>query len=76
MITDPTRQLVYLYTGSGGIQTLYGGVATHAQFTPDSSTVYITAGNQLLVHSTFTGWSSITASTIPSLSTSPLDELR
>ena len=73
VITDPTRQLVYLYTGSGGIQTLYGGVATHAQFTPDSSTVYITAGNQLLVHSTFTGWTSITGSTIPSLSTPPLD---
>ena len=73
VITDPTRQLVYLYTGTGGIQTLYGGVATHAQFTPDSSTVYITAGNQLLVHSTFTGWSSITGSTIPSLSTPPLD---
>jgi trimeric autotransporter adhesin len=72
VITDPTRQLVYLYSGSA-IQTLYGGVATHAQFTPDSTTVYITAGNQLLVHSAFTGWSSITASTIPSLSTSPLD---
>jgi trimeric autotransporter adhesin len=73
VITDPTRQLVYLYTGAGGIQTLYGGVATHAQFTPDSSTVYITAGNQLLVHSAFTGWTSITGSTIPSLSTPPLD---
>jgi hypothetical protein len=73
VITDPIRQLVYLYTGTGGIQTLYGGVATHAQFTPDSSTVYITAGNELLIHSTFTGWSSITASTIPSLSTPALD---
>jgi len=31
--------------------------------------VYITAGNQLLVHSTFTGWSSISGSTVPSLST-------
>ena len=73
VITDPIRQLVYLYTGTGGIQTLYGGVATHAQFTPDSSTVYITAGNELLIHSTFTGWSSITGSTIPSLSTPALD---
>ncbi len=73
VITDPIRQLVYLYTGTGGIQTLYGGVGTHAQFTPDSSTVYITAGNELLVHSTFTGWSSITPSTVPSLSTPALD---
>lgn len=53
----------------------YGGVATHAQFSPDSETVYITLGtpdpadptnpdkitstNQLLVHSSFTGWSQI-----------------
>ena len=101
VITDPTRQLVYLYsTAAGGtttsttsptsgtsttsttststtnappsssasVLTQYGGVGTHAVFTPDSSTVYITLGsydaatgvttptNQLLVHSTFTGW--------------------
>ncbi|HMG03528.1 MAG TPA: hypothetical protein VK596_10370 [Edaphobacter sp.] len=70
-------------SSSGGTTTTiptatsnYGGVATHAQFTPDSQTVYITMGtpdpsdptnlqkitpnNQLLVHSTFTGWSQIT----------------
>ena len=68
VITDPIRQLVYLYNTSGSIQTQYGGVATHAVFTPDSTTVYITMGDynsstgvttpndQLLVHSTFTGW--------------------
>ena len=54
----------------------YGGVATHAQFTQDNQTVYITMGtpdasdptnpdkitptNQMLVHSTFTGWSQVT----------------
>jgi trimeric autotransporter adhesin len=56
-------------TASGtGIQTQFGGVATHAAFSPDSQTVYITLGdydsatgvttpnNQLLVHSQFTGW--------------------
>jgi hypothetical protein len=60
VFTDPVRQLIYLYATSGGaIQTTYGGVATRAQFTPDSQTVYITAGSQLLVHSTFTGWTSI-----------------
>jgi hypothetical protein len=73
VITDPTRQLVYLYTTTGSVLATYGGVGTHAQFTPDSQTVYVTLGdvttpatpttpavvtpnNQLLVHSTFTGW--------------------
>jgi trimeric autotransporter adhesin len=70
VITDPIRQLVYLYSTSGNtVTTQYGGIGTHAVFTPDSSTVYITLGsynastgvtsptsNQLLVHSTFTGW--------------------
>jgi hypothetical protein len=75
VITDPIRQFVYLYTASGGgIQTQYGGVATHAVFSPDSQTVYITEGdynastgvitpnNQLLVHSAFTGWYQTTSS--------------
>ena len=73
VITDPVRQFVYLYSTTGSIQTQYGGVGTHAVFSPDSTTVYITLGdvttpatpttpavvtpnNQLLVHSTFTGW--------------------
>jgi hypothetical protein len=73
VITDPTRQFVYLYSTTGIVQATYGGVATRAEFTPDSQTVYITLGNvttpatpttpavvtpnnQLLVHSTFTGW--------------------
>jgi hypothetical protein len=48
-------------------------VGTHVQFSPDSTTIYITAGNQLLVHSTFTGWAAISGSTIPSLATPVLD---
>jgi hypothetical protein len=73
VFTDPTRQLVYLYATTGSVLATYGGVGTHAEFTPDSQTVYITLGdvatpatpttpavvtpnNQLLVHSTFTGW--------------------
>jgi trimeric autotransporter adhesin len=70
VITDPIRQFVYLYNpaSGGGITTQYGGVGTHAAFSPDSQTVYITLGdynsstgvttpnNGLLVHSTFTGW--------------------
>ena len=73
VISDPIRQLVYLYGSSGGITTSYGGVGTHAEFSPDSSTVYITAGNQILVHSTFTGWSSISGSTVPALTTPATD---
>jgi len=65
VISDPIRQLVYLYGSTGGITTSYGGVGTHAEFSPDSSTVYITAGNQILVHSAFTGWTSISSSAIP-----------
>ena len=60
VIADTVRQLIYLANASGGIQSTYGGVATHAQFTPDSGTVYISAGSQTLVHSSFTGWTSIT----------------
>jgi len=68
VITDPTRQLVYLYATTGSVTATYGGVGTRAEFSPDSSTVYITMGNynastgvttpnnQLLVHSTLTGW--------------------
>ena len=67
VVSDPIRKQVYLYAGKGGVLTSYGGVGTHAEFTPDSSTVYITMGdvdssgnvtpnNQLLVHSTFVGW--------------------
>jgi hypothetical protein len=85
VITDPIRQFVYLYStttsssggatgGAGGVQTQFGGVGTHAVFSPDSQTVYITLGdynsatgvttpnNQLLVHSQFTGWYSTTSS--------------
>ncbi len=70
VITDPIRQFVYLYSvgGTAGVETQFGGVGTHAAFSPDSQTVYITLGdynsstgviapnNQLLVHSAFTGW--------------------
>ena len=70
IVTDPVRQLIYLYAASGSISSTYGGVATHAEFSPDSLTVYITTGtpnangtitpgNTLLVHSQFTGWTSV-----------------
>jgi hypothetical protein len=74
VMTDPVRQLVYLLNASaGGVQSSVGGVGTRAAWTPDSSTVYITAGDRLLVHSTYTGWTTITGSTVPPLSTIPTD---
>ncbi len=76
VITDPIRQFVYLYNpgSGGGITTQFGGVGTHAAFSPDSQTVYITLGdynastgvttpnNSLLVHSSYTGWYLTTSS--------------
>jgi len=64
IVTDPNRQLVYLYSQSGSITAEYGGVATHAEFSPDSQTVYITtADGRLLVYSSFTGWTAIPLTT-------------
>ncbi len=65
VISDPARQTISLASAAGGLQSTYGGVGTRAQFSPDSTTVYIAAGNQILVHSSFTGWSAINAATAP-----------
>ncbi len=77
VISDPIRQLIYLYSSTTGALSgpSQGGVATHAQFSPDSQTVYITTTNtnQILVHSTFTGWTTVNtpgtdvAVTVPSV---------
>jgi hypothetical protein len=65
VVTDPVRQLVYLYLTSGSILSEYGGVGTHAQFSPDSQTVYITTSDgRLLTHSTFTGWNAANLNTL------------
>ena len=63
VLSDPVRQIISLNSSAGGVLSTYGGVATHAEFAPDSQTVYITAGNQLLVYSTNSGWTSITPAT-------------
>ena len=55
VLSDPVHQLIELESTSGGVETTYGGVGTHAQFSPDSQTVYIAAGNQALVFSENTG---------------------
>jgi hypothetical protein len=63
VISDPVKQITTIESSSGNVVSTYGGYATHAEFTPDVQTVYITAGNQLLVYSNFTGWSNITPAT-------------
>jgi hypothetical protein len=63
VISDPIKQITTIESTSGSVVSTYGGVATHAEFTPDDQTVYITAGNQLLIYSNYTGWTSITPAT-------------
>ena len=63
-ISDPVRKQIYLYNSGGSIVTIYGGVGTHAEWSPDSQTVYIAAGNEILVYSNFSGWKQITPATV------------
>lgn len=59
VVTDPVRKTVSLTTTAGAVTSTYGGVGIAAQWSPDSSTVYIAAqNNQFLVHSSYTGWTS------------------
>ena len=61
VVTDPTRGTVSLVTSTGGVFSSFNGVGTRAQWTPDSTTLYVTTtGNQLLTYSTFVGWESST----------------
>lgn len=57
VINDQLRKVIYLYALGSGSTTSIGGRATHARFSPDSKTVYITGPNELYVHNTSTGWS-------------------
>ena len=65
VISDPVRQIISLVSSAGGVVTTYGGVGQRAVWAPDSQTVYIAAGSQVLVYSTFTGWNNITQLTAP-----------
>lgn len=59
VVTDPVRQTVSLITPTGTVFSAFNGVGTHAQWTPDSNTLYVTTtANQLLTYSTFVGWES------------------
>lgn len=57
VINDQLRKVIYLYSLSTGTTTSIGGVATHAQFSPDGKTVYITGPDTLYVHNSNIGWS-------------------
>lgn len=63
VLTDPVKNTISIESTGGGVISSYGGVATHAEFTPDNQTVYITAGNQLLIYSAVTGWTAPPSST-------------
>ena len=56
VINDQLRKVIYLYSLSTGSSTSIGGLATHAQFSPDGKTVYITGPDTLYVHNSNTGW--------------------
>ena len=70
VIADQKRQVIYLYTpatsstsaagqtsttASSVIST--GGLATHAQYSPDGKNVYVIGPNTLYVHNIVSGWS-------------------
>ena len=59
VVANPALGNTSLVVG-GAIATSYGAVGTHAQWSPDSSTVYITTTTgTLLTHSTYTNWESV-----------------
>jgi hypothetical protein len=75
VINDQLRKVIYLYSLATGSSTSIGGLATHAQFSPDGKTVYISGPTALYVHNSNTGWSTypIINSTQSSACTPSLD---
>ncbi len=71
VINDQLRKVIYLYSLSNGSSTSIGGVATHAQFSPDSKTVYITGPDTLYVHNSNTGWSTYPLTSTQSTACTP-----
>ncbi len=72
VINDQLRKVIYLYSlSTGSTTTSIGGVATHAQFSPDGRTVYITGPNKLFVHNDNTGWSTYQLNSSQSASCTP-----
>ncbi|MGC8550730.1 MAG: YncE family protein [Acidobacteriaceae bacterium] len=71
VINDQLRKVIYLYSLDTGSSTSIGGVATHAQFSPDSKTVYITGPDTLYVHNSNTGWSTYPLTSTQSTACTP-----
>lgn len=71
VIADQLRKVIYLYSTSTGSNISIAGVATHAEFSPDGKTVYITGPDDLYVHNTSTGWSTYPLQSTQSTSCTP-----
>ena len=69
LINDQARQVFYIYSASGSIQAIFGGMGNAAAWTPDSKTLYISDNaalnnpplvtghtDTLYVYSQNTGW--------------------
>jgi len=60
VMSDAVHNLIYIYFTSNGSNLSFGGTATHAAFTPDDQSIYITGsdslGDNFFVYSTFDGW--------------------
>lgn len=81
VVNDQLRQVIYLYSPTGGIATSFAGVAFRAQYSPDGSTVYIDGydpaknANALFVHNTESGWTEYPQTNQPSYSSCQLEAL-
>jgi hypothetical protein len=57
VVTDPVRQTISLYGGTGNLLSAYGGIGTRAVWSPDNQTVYVTTTTgTILEHGAFTDW--------------------
>jgi hypothetical protein len=74
VINDQLRNVIYLYNTNSGTYTSVAGIANHAQYSPDATTVYIsgvdpsTGQNTLFINNVDTGWSSYPLSNQPAYS--------
>ncbi|HEX3661256.1 MAG TPA: hypothetical protein VHU89_07480 [Acidobacteriaceae bacterium] len=63
VVNDQLRDVIYIYTASSGAVSSIGGLANHAQYSPDGGTVYVSgydpakSSYALFVYSANTGWS-------------------
>jgi hypothetical protein len=69
VLSDAVHNLIYIYYTSGGTSISFGGTATHAAFSPDDSTIYITGldalGHNFFVYSNYNGWHQYTLTDEP-----------